>query len=449
MVLDRGPVDAIWGNRPFMFLWSAQAISQTAQNAIWFALMVLIEETTHSTTQIGIAMIAFILPSVIFTVPAGVMVDRIDKRLVLVSTNWLRAVAVLGYIFFNQSLSLVYTVTFVFSVVSQFFMPAEAAMIPAVVGRRKLITANSLFNLTYTLSQLMGMVVMAPIVIKFFGVNTLFFAIAVLFAICGFLVLPLPSGLGVRTEVNGQDGGRALERFFRDLRDTWDFVVSDKAATMAMVILTCGSTLSLVTAMLAPRFMVAVVGIRADDTVYVLAPAGVGMAIGAVAIGRLTRWVSKELLIVVGMFGVAVGMLLLAIVTPLWDFLFAMLAILVDPSKLPHIVSLVTMVMVIAGFMGLALSMVIISSQTILQEQTPSESRGRIFAVQIMMGNLASILPLVFIGELADLLGVSRVLVVLAVLMFSLGSMSMRAYRIRPGDEPGGERRLTRTAIML
>ena len=125
-------------------------------------------------------------------------------------------------------------------------------------------------------------------------------------------------------------------------------------------------------------------------------------------------------------------------VTPIWDFIFrVLLAILVDPEKLPQVVSLVSVVMVIAAVMGLALSMVIISSQTILQEQTPVATRGRIFAVQIMLGNLASILPLVFVGELADLLGVSRVLIVLAVVMFSLGSMAMRAYRFRIWGEPG------------
>lgn len=437
MALDRSPADSIWGNRPFMLLWSAQAVSQTAQNAIWFALMVLIEEATRSTTQIGIAIVSFILPSVIFTVPAGVLVDRIDKRMVLVATNWLRALVVLGYVLFSQSLVLVYGVTFVFSIISQFFLPAEAAMIPALVGRRKLITANSLFNLTFTISQLVGIVFLAPIVIKFFGVNPLFVAIAILFGVCGFLVLPLPGGTARHPDSVAEEEIRAVRRFARDLHDTWRFIISDRVATMAMAVLTAGATLSLITAMLAPRYVVAVVGIRADDTVYVLAPAGVGMALGALIISRLSRWVPKELLIVVGMGGVAFGLLLLALVSPLWNFIFQqLLALLVDPAQLPRIVSLVSVVMLVAGIMGFSLSMVLISSQTILQEQAPVASRGRIFAVQIMLGNLASLLPLVFVGGLADLFGVTRVLVLLAVAMFALGMVAMRAYRARIWGEP-------------
>ncbi|MGE5618591.1 MAG: MFS transporter [Sphingomonadaceae bacterium] len=431
VTLQRPPVDSIWGNRPFMLLWSAQAISQTAQNAIWFALMVLIEEATRSTTQIGIAIVSYVLPSVIFTVPAGVLVDRVDRRAVLVLTNWLRAVTVLGYIFFSESVATVYAVTFVFSIISQFFLPAESAMIPTLVGRERLMTANSLFNLTFTISQLVGIVLMAPIVIKFFGTGSLFALIAVLFVVCGFLVLPLPGrrrreGVGV-----AEEEVRAIRRFLADLQETWRFVLSDRVATMAMVVLTSGATLSLITAMLAPRFMVSVVGIRADDTVYVLAPAGFGMAVGAVVMGRLARLLPKELLIVVGMGVVAFGLLLLALVTPLWGLIFQILALLVDPERLPRIVSLVTVVMMVTGVMGFALSMVLIPSQTLLQEQAPVESRGRIFAVQITMGNLASVLPLVFVGGLADLLGVSRVLILLAVVMFLLGSMAMRAYRVR------------------
>ena len=415
-----------------MLLWSAQAISQTAQNAIWFALMVLIEETTRSTTQVGIAIISFILPSVVFTIPAGVLVDRVDKRLVLVTTNWLRAGAVLGYIFFSETPALIFTVTFVFSVISQFFLPAEAAMIPALVGKRRLLTANSLFNLTFTLSQLVGMVFMAPIVIKLFGIGPLFLSIAVLFGICGFLVLALPGRTAIRSSAEpSPDGGKAIHRFLTDLHDTWIFITSDRLATMSMVVLTCGATLSLVTAMLAPRFVVAVLGIRADDTVYVLAPAGFGMALGATVISRLSRWVPKELVTVVGVAGVGVGLLMLAVVSPLWGIIFQLLALLANPEQLPRVVSLVTVVMLVAGATGLFLSTMIISSQTILQEQAPVASRGRIFAVQIMLGNLASILPLVGVGELADLLGVSYVLVLLALAMFALAYVAMRTYRAR------------------
>lgn len=428
---EKPPESSIWRNRPFMLLWSAQAISQTAQNAIWFALMVLIEDATHSSTQIGIAIVSFILPSVVFTVPAGVLVDRVDKRMVLVATNWLRAFAVLGYIFFHQSVWMIYGVTFIFSVISQFFLPAEAAMIPVLVGRKRLITANSLFNLTFTASQLVGIVLLAPVTIKFFGVNALFLAIAMVFALCGFLVLPLPAGRIGHDRGAEADGMRAIRRFMGDLKETWDFIVKDKMATMAMVVLTSGATLSLVTAMLAPRYMVAIVGIRADDTVYVLAPAGVGMTLGALLVGRVTCWLPKELLIVVGMLGVALGLLLLAVVTPVWGLIFQILALMVNPEQLPRVVSLVSVVMLVAGAMGLSLSMVIISSQTILQEQAPVSRRGRIFAVQIMMGNMASILPLVFVGGLSDLLGVSRVMIVLSVAMFGLGSMAMRAYRER------------------
>lgn len=431
-VKAQGPGTSIWGNRPFLLLWSAQAISQTAQNAIWFALVVMVEEATRSTAQLGIAIVSYVLPAVLFTVPAGVLVDRTNKRLVLVATNWLRAVVVLGYIFFSDSLVTIYAVTFVFSVISQFFLPAEAAMIPALVEKRRLITANSLFNLTFTFSQLLGIVIIAPVVIKLFGMGPLFVMISVLLAVSGFLVLPLPSGISAKAAEMARNGERAFQRFWDDLRETWMFVRSNRMALMALTALTVGAMLSLVTAMLAPRYMVAVVGIRADDTVYVLAPAGVGLALGATVLGRLSRWVPKELLIIAGMVGVGVGLMIMAVINPFWNLIFhGLLALVVDPETLPRIVSEVSMVGLVAGVTGFSLSMILIPSQTILQEQAPVESRGRVFAVQIMLGNVVSIVPLVFIGNLADIVGVPQVLALLSVSLLALAYASFRAYRDR------------------
>jgi MFS family permease len=250
--------------------------------------------------------------------------------------------------------------------------------------------------------------------------------------LCGILTFLLPSAASDRADAVEHSQPRALQRFVEDLRETWRFLAADSVATMAMLLLTVGATLTLITAMLAPRYMVSVVGIRADDTVYVLAPAGVGMAIGAAIIGRFSRWVPKELISISGTFAVGVGILLLGVVSPIWNFVFLRLfSLFADPATLPRVVSLVTGVMVIAALTGFALSMMIISAQTVLQERAPVETRGRVFAAQIMLGNMASIIPLVFIGQLADWIGVPLVLGLLALTIFVLGFTAVRSYRAR------------------
>ena len=86
----RRSVGSIWSNRNFLLLWLAQAISQTAQNAIWFGIVVLVQQRSHSSTLLSVAVLTLIIPSVIFGVLAGVYVDRWDKRLVLIATNLIR-----------------------------------------------------------------------------------------------------------------------------------------------------------------------------------------------------------------------------------------------------------------------------------------------------------------------------------------------------------------------
>ena len=78
--LAAAPVVPIYRNRHFMFLWMAQAISQIAQNAINFGLLVLVQERTNSTTHMAVAVLSFILPGVIFGILAGVVVDRAEKK---------------------------------------------------------------------------------------------------------------------------------------------------------------------------------------------------------------------------------------------------------------------------------------------------------------------------------------------------------------------------------
>src|SRR6266571_3412300 len=144
-------------NRNFVFLWLAQLISLTVLNAANFGIIVLVNDVTHSVVMAGVAIIAFTLPAVPFSAVAGVIVDRLNKRLVLWVSNVLRMFTMLLIVvsLLNDQTNLwpLYVLIFMTSLIGQFFIPAESASIPLLVGERELMPGLSLFNITMTLSR--------------------------------------------------------------------------------------------------------------------------------------------------------------------------------------------------------------------------------------------------------------------------------------------------------
>ena len=132
-------------NRNFLLLWLTQLISLTILNAANFGIIVLVNDVTHSVVMVGVAIIAFTFPALPFGAIAGVIVDRLHKRLVLWISNVLRAISMLLMVFSLLSnrtdLLPLYVLTFMTSLIGQFFIPAEGASIPLLVGKRELIPA--------------------------------------------------------------------------------------------------------------------------------------------------------------------------------------------------------------------------------------------------------------------------------------------------------------------
>ena len=157
-------------NRFFLRLWVAQLLSQTIQNAANYGLLVLIAELTGSSTLIGLAIISFSVPAVLFGVPAGVIVDRFNRRHVLWMSNLLRGLCAFGFvvnlIVDRHDVLPIYVLTFFIAVISQFFTPAEGAAIPLLVKDEELLNALSLFNITFTLAQALGFVVLGPVILN-------------------------------------------------------------------------------------------------------------------------------------------------------------------------------------------------------------------------------------------------------------------------------------------
>ena len=415
----------VWRNPAFLRLWIAQALTQTAQNAIWFALLVIVEEASHSRTALGITILSVVLPSVLFGVPAGIYVDKWDKRAVLVATNVARCFVVLGYVLVGSTLALLFAVSFVFSVICQFFAPAEVAVIPAIVGRVRLMQANSFFHLTFTASQLLGLVFFGPLIVKLLGTTSFFLTMAVLYGISAGLVLRLPSQVQ-----EGKDGASEKPDFQRlsQLGEVVQLLRGDREMVAAMGYLTLGGTLTLVVAMLAPGYVVEVLGIAAADAVFVLAPAGIGMLSAAFVLSRRSGLLTDRWRIIRrGLVVVSLSLFVAAALPAL-----GRVAGLVRPEWVEvHVLSewdvaLLGAVMITTLVAGFGFAAIVVAAQTLLQERAPARARGRVFAVQFMLANLLSIIPLLFIGGLADLIGITRVLMLMAIALMAVAFVGRR-----------------------
>jgi len=174
---------AVLANPRFRTLWLAQIFSQVSQNAILFALLVIVLNKTSSTMNTSILVLTYVIPSLLFSMVAGVLVDRWRKRNVLITTSVFRCAAAVAFLLSKDHIGAIFAVNAAFSAVGQFFATAEVACVPSLVPRNQLIAANSLVSLAFTGGQFVGIVFFAPILLKAFGPEVLFIAMGLFFLI--------------------------------------------------------------------------------------------------------------------------------------------------------------------------------------------------------------------------------------------------------------------------
>jgi predicted MFS family arabinose efflux permease len=170
-----GYLELLRGNRDFRHLWLGQVISQLGD---WFdtiALYTLVLTLTGSGRAIGLVLVARFLPSFIVGPLSGVVADRFNRRTVMIVSDLLRAVVVLGFLFVRRAdqMWLVYLLTVLQLVFSTFFEPAKTAAIPSIVTPRELLPANAISSVTWSVMLTLGAAI-GGVVTGWFGTDAAF-----------------------------------------------------------------------------------------------------------------------------------------------------------------------------------------------------------------------------------------------------------------------------------
>lgn len=385
-------------NRRFLRLWLGQVVSAVGDYFYFLAVPILINKLTGSPAAIGLAMIfSFALPQLLFGIPAGVMVDRWDRRRLMIVADLLRAVLVLGGLLVHnaQSVWILYVVGFMVSVASRFFFPARSALIPLLVSERELMAANGLSQLTETASLLAGPA-LAGFLIAWQGEGVAFVADSLSFVVSAMAIW----SIGAVATVARPASARTVAALWGELVEGLRFLLGNPVLrgvvlSLGVVHLGLGAINVLWVPLLSRYYGVGPEGMGAVDSIQ-----GAGMAVGGLAIGWLAARLAKAR---IGAAGIVIIGVLLGLIGIARSFGY---------------------ILVFSFIVGLALTPVEATLTTLLQESTPDSSRGRVFSAFGTFGSLAGMVSMAGAGGAAELTGIPTVyvacgtIVVLAGLLF-------------------------------
>ena len=166
-----GSGDSLLRNVRFLRLWFGQGASFVGDAVSTLALVVLVVQIAGSASAVGGALVARLLPTLASPL-AGVFADRLDRRVVLVTSDLARAALALGMVF-AENLATVYVLAFLMGLGRTFFNPTIRAAFPGVVGGGDLARANGLLSATFSISITAGPA-LGGMLVATVGVNAAF-----------------------------------------------------------------------------------------------------------------------------------------------------------------------------------------------------------------------------------------------------------------------------------
>ena len=184
-----GYIELLRGNRSFRQVWLGQVVSQLGD---WFdtiALYTIILNLTGSGRAVGLLLVARFVPSFLVGSLSGVVSDRFSRRSIMIISDLLRAVVVLGFLFVRRAdqLWIIYFLTVVQLALSTFFEPAKTAIIPSIVSDRELVAANAISSVTWSAMLTLGAAI-GGVVTGWFGTDVAFILDAMTYLLSAALI---------------------------------------------------------------------------------------------------------------------------------------------------------------------------------------------------------------------------------------------------------------------
>ncbi|HIC51064.1 MAG TPA: MFS transporter [Candidatus Marinimicrobia bacterium] len=399
-------------NKPIMLLWLGHMISHAGDAIYQISLPWLILELTGSKTSTSLVAVSVYLPAVLFSLMAGVIGDRFDRRGVMIFSDGARMLFVGSLVAYllNGGINPLIIGTFAFTVSTfgTLFYPARDALIPSLVKPEQLTSTNAFISTSGQLAHLSGPV-LAGALFAWVGLNHLFTIDAVSFSV-SMICIALISKKHITIQQEKEPATH-----IHQLKEGLQFV-RKKGDLAGLITLTAVNNLFIMgPAMVGMPIFVREV-LKLDFGAYAMIEAHMagGMLAGTLFIWRFGKKINRSRVLFWGM---------------VLDGLTYSLLYYIGNYEATKILLFIH---------GIGIPMITVSRTTIIQSVVPDRLRSRIFSMVSMAVIGFTALSSGLVGPLAEVVPISTIFLVIGVGAALCGVIGLNSRGIMKMEKKSG-----------
>ncbi len=385
---------AVFRNRNFSFLWTGQLVSTIGNSLTDLAAAIYVYRITGSALSVGLMLMATALPGLVVGLFAGVIVDRYDRKRIMIAADISRGILVLLIPFLvPYSIIWLYVLITLSSTLAQFFDPAHESVLPEIASDEELNAANSMIAISSFGSTAIGFAA-SGLIASLYSIEWAFYVDSLTFFISALCILM------VKIPPFKTEEDTTATAVVQNLKAGIKFILDAPILrSLLMVYTLVFLSFGLWNALLLPFSQQA---LQASEFVFGLQEAltSVGFVLGSFLMARYGERMRGGLWIAISFLGMGIVGIFYGLST-----------------SIPVAIILV----MLSGFLNAPSS---IARRTIIQRSTEREVRGRVFSVYIVQRDIVFIAGMSLAG-LADVYDVRLVIIGASLLTLLAGAWAL------------------------
>lgn len=425
------PAGSVAWNAQFQALLASRFLSDIGIQALLYGSLIATVRGGGNEVDAALLGVAYLLPGVALAMYGGALADALPKRLALVGaylTMGILCFVIIGV--FGTGFRSLLLVIFSVRALHQLSQPSEASALPLVANREELASATSFISFASSAGEVVGKALLAPVLVRVWGVNPVIAFAGMLFVLSSSRVLKLETRSIHSVRGESASSPSAIRGRFTT-RIAVQYLVAQPGVLWMLLLAAMASTVNVVLGVLGPQYVRTVLDVDPSNAVYVFAPAPIGLLIALGLAPMLMAAVGERLVAAIGFALVAAAGTGLGLVGWLVNRVGWLLII-----DIPGVESKVELAAVMSVFLGAGMTLAAAAAQTFVTRNVPIEIQGRTNALLGMLKDGLAIPSLLLLGAVARVVGVQTVITIapLALLVAAL-SVDRYSARWRPGAE--------------